>query len=49
MCNNITHIQNQQEGQLEKHEDIEKGLLTYFKKVHQEPQVNQQPTIEKII
>lgn len=34
---------------MEQHEDIERKILQHFKSVHQEPQINRQPTIEKIL
>lgn len=33
---------------LEKHEDVEHELLTYFKQVHQKSQIDRLPAIEKI-
>eukprot|EP00253_Pinus_taeda_P010687 PITA_10687 len=47
--NNISQIQNQQGERMEQHEDIERKILQHFKSVHQEPQINRQPTIEKIL
>lgn len=34
---------------MEEHADIERELLTHFKFVHQDPQVNRQSTINKIL
>jgi len=48
MHNNIPFIQNHEGAKLEKHEDIEKELLTHFQQVHQEPAVDRQPAIRKI-
>lgn len=48
MHNNITQIHNQQGERLEEHDDIETELLKNFKNIHQEPQINRQPTIERI-
>lgn len=37
MNNNITHIQNEQGVEVEKHEEIVSELLNYFKQIHREP------------
>jgi len=49
MHNNITHIHNQQGDYLEEHGDFEKELIKHFKSVHQEPNTNKKPTIDKIL
>lgn len=49
MHNNILQLQNQQGERMEEHDDIERELITHFKYVHQEPQVNRQSAINKIL
>lgn len=48
MNNNITHILNEQGDKQETHEEIEREFVNYFKKAHQEPQINRSNAIEKI-
>eukprot|EP00253_Pinus_taeda_P013241 PITA_13241 len=49
MHNLISHIQNEQGERVESHEGIEENFLNYFKEVHQEPNINRLPAIEKIL
>jgi len=49
MYNLISHFQNDQGERIEMHEGIEEGFLRYFKKVHQEPNTDRLPAIEKIL
>lgn len=49
MNNAIAHLQNKQGERLEKHEDIERELINHFKTVHQEPPIDRQPAINKIL
>eukprot|EP00253_Pinus_taeda_P029510 PITA_29510 len=49
MCNNIPFIQKPGGERVEQHEEIEKEFLNHFKQVHQEPEINRRPTIERII
>ena len=49
MHNSITLLQNRQGEHLEKHEDIELELLTHFRRVHQETEIDQLLAIENII
>lgn len=47
MINTITHIQNNQGAKVEDHAAIEKELLSYFKQVHQETQMDRSVAIDK--
>eukprot|EP00253_Pinus_taeda_P014111 PITA_14111 len=49
MHNLISHIQNEQGERVESHEGIEENFLRYFQKVHQEPNIDRLPAIEKIL
>ena len=49
MNNKITQITNQIGEWLENHDEIEQALLEHFKNFHQEPPINRQPAINKII
>eukprot|EP00253_Pinus_taeda_P008091 PITA_08091 len=49
MCNNIPYIQKLGGERVEQHEEIEKELLNHFKQVHQEPDINRCPAVERII
>jgi len=49
MNNFISHIKNEQGERIETHEGIEEEFLRYFKKSHQEPNIDRLPTIEKIL
>lgn len=44
---NFTHIRNEQGEIKEKHEEIERKILHYFKKAHHEPQIDRSHAIEK--
>ena len=46
MQNRIGHLTNQQGERMERHEDMERELVDYFKGIQQEPQVNRHPAIE---
>eukprot|EP00253_Pinus_taeda_P004448 PITA_04448 len=49
MINYITHIKNEQGDQIETHEGIEEEFLNYFKKAHQEPNINRMSAINKLL
>lgn len=49
MIDTITHIQNSQGGKVEDHAALEQELLSYFKQVHQETQMDWTVAIDKII
>eukprot|EP00253_Pinus_taeda_P031538 PITA_31538 len=49
MINCITHIKNEQGDKIETHEGIEEEFLRYFKKAHQEPNIDRMPAINKIL
>ena len=48
MQNRISHITNQQGERMERHEDMEKELVDYFKDLQKEQQDNRQPAIDQI-
>lgn len=48
MHNNISFIQKQGEVRVEQHEEIEEEFLSHFKQVHQEPNADRRPVIERI-
>ena len=49
MINNITHIKNEQGEKIETHAGIEGEFINYFKKAHQEPNINRMPAINKLL
>eukprot|EP00253_Pinus_taeda_P008343 PITA_08343 len=49
MINYITHIKNEQGDKIETHEGIEEEFLNYFKKAHQEPNIDKMPAINKLL
>eukprot|EP00253_Pinus_taeda_P025694 PITA_25694 len=48
MHNNIPFIQKQGGARIEQHEEIKEEFLNYFKQVHQEPNADRRPAIERI-
>lgn len=48
MHNNIPFIQKQGGEKVEQHEEIEKEFLNHFKQVHQEPEIDRRPAIDRI-
>eukprot|EP00253_Pinus_taeda_P033177 PITA_33177 len=48
MGNNIPYIKKSGGERVEQHEEIEKEFLKHFKQVHQEPEINRHPAIERI-
>jgi len=49
MHNTISFIQNLDGERVENHAEIEQEFLRHFQQVHQEPQADRTPAIEKII
>lgn len=49
MSNNITHINNEQGNRIETHKGMEEEFLRYFKKAHQESNVDIIPAINKLL
>ena len=48
MHNTIPFIQKQDGERVEEHDEIEQEFTRYFRQVHQEPQKDRRPAIEKI-
>jgi len=49
MIKNITHIKNEQGEKIKTHAGIKGEFINYFKKAHQEPNINRMPAINKLL
>ena len=48
MHNTISFIKKREGDRVESHVEIEQEFINHFKEVHQEPQIDRRPAIEKI-